>query len=162
MSYDYLSANRALLSRYTPDEIIYFNLNKRFVKRLQAGQTVSMMDYPFQIISSAVPIVIGTIFVGPIGFLIGGGITVFALWKLANTADRLDKLWRQGVLIEAEDIHVDEETFYEDNSTEYIVHYVFYTPHQETIRGKKQIRRMGGRARALLMLYRDRSDYLIL
>lgn len=163
MSYDYLSTNRALLSRYNPDEIIYLNLNKRFIRRLQAGKGVSMLDYQLGIVVSLVPFAIGA-FIGLLGSIVGGGITLFALVRLANQADQLDRLWKGGALIEAEDVQVEEKEVKDsdgDISTVYFVHYLFCTPHGEVLRGEKEFNISLRDARTMLMLYRSPKEYLI-
>lgn len=163
MTTSYLSANRALLSRYRPSEIIYFNLSRRFVERLQAGQGVSMLDNPFRILASLVPFAIGTAFAGVSGFIVGGGITLFALMRLAVTADKLDRLWRQGILIEAKNVEIESVTVKDEDGdyTEYQVHYFFSTPHG-AVRGRRRFRHLWGDPQVVLMLYRSPTENLII
>lgn len=46
---------------------------------------------------------------GLLGLIIGSRLILSTLVKLASIADRLDRLWKHGVLLEAEDVQFEEK-----------------------------------------------------
>jgi len=165
MSFGYESTNCALLSRYRLDDVIQLNTTPRVLQRLAEGKGVTILDYPFEIVGAIFPFAFGTVIVGIVGLVIGGAISVWSLLRLANKADKLDRLWKEGVLIIADEAHVEEREYRDsdgDMQRDFFAVYAFELPQGELVRGERKINRSQRDRFTMLMLYRSPKDYLIL
>jgi hypothetical protein len=165
MSFDRESTNCALLSRCRLDDVIRLNTTPRVLQRLAEGKGVTILDYPLEVIGAIVPLAFGTVIVGVVGFVVGSAISVRLLLRLVNKADKLDRLWKQGVLIVADEAHVEEREYRDsdgDMQRDFFAVYTFELPQGELVRGERKINRSQRDRFTMLMLYRNPKDYLIL
>jgi hypothetical protein len=177
MSFDYESTNRALLSRYNLDDIIYVNTTPHLLRCLAEGKSITALDYSSEVANAVGLFVIAAaisgclaltgVWIGTLVFLaVGGAISAAVLFRAANRADELRRLWEKGVLIAADEVRIEEREYEDDGDIRRACFaiYAFQLPQGEMMRDEVFVpdEWKDKPARTVLMLYRSPKDYLIL
>ncbi len=184
---NFAERNREVLQLLPVSGIVFTQSNRRVFTRLREGKGISMLDLPLSLIIGAFMCLMGSlilfIVISPeqrknidgspeLALLFGIGAFVIGLGFLfgaANYADRMTRLWREGVLLIGEITNVKREWGTDsDNDPETTFHitYRFDPPNSDAIFGKHTVTVAGHSQetysdKKLLMLYRSEHDKLL-
>jgi hypothetical protein len=184
---NFAERNREVLQLLHTSEIIFTQANQKLFNRLRDNKPISMFDLPLSLAVGVFLCVLGgfLIFIAitsearrnmedspEIALLFGVGALIIGLAVLfgaANYADRMVRLWKEGVLLIGEVTHVKREwgkDSDDDPQTKFHVSYRFDPPNCDAIFGK-YTHTVEGHSREnyddkkLLMLYRSERDRLM-
>ncbi|MCE7948041.1 MAG: hypothetical protein DYG88_11490 [Chloroflexi bacterium CFX4] len=184
---NFAERNREVLQLLHNSEIVFTQGNRKLFNRLRENKPISMLDLPLSLLVGVFLCLLGgfllLIAIAPtqrlkiegspeIALVFAVGLLLFGLGLLfgaANYADRMTRLWREGVLLIGEVTNVKREWGKDsdgDPETRFHMSYRFDPPNGDAIFGK-HTHAVAGHSqedysdKKFLMLYRSERDTLM-